>query len=60
MHTMRMVYLNESADKIAFMPTYRYWEEGLIYRGLIEKTSYYEQIMRVIEAFKEHNLLDSF
>ncbi|PUB17837.1 CDP-glycerol glycerophosphotransferase family protein [Paenisporosarcina sp. OV554] len=56
--TFDKAYLNESADKIAFMPTYRYWEEGLIYRGLIEKTSYYEQIMRVIEAFKEHKLLD--
>ncbi|WP_237740524.1 CDP-glycerol glycerophosphotransferase family protein [Paenisporosarcina sp. TG-14] len=50
--------LNESADKIAFMPTYRYWEEGLIYRGLIEQTTYYLQIMRVIEAFKEKGLLD--
>lgn len=56
--TFDKAYLNKSADKIAFMPTYRYWEEGLIYRGMIEKTSYYEQIMRVIEAFKEHNLLD--
>ncbi|MCM3610473.1 CDP-glycerol glycerophosphotransferase family protein [Planococcus sp. MERTA32b] len=50
--------LNEGADKIAFMPTYRYWEEGFIYRGLIEQTSYYRQIMRVIEAFKAHGLLD--
>lgn len=50
--------LNKTADKIAFMPTYRYWEEGLIYRGLIEQTTYYSQIMRVIEAFKEKNLLD--
>lgn len=50
--------LNEGADKIAFMPTYRYWEEGFIYRGLIEQTSYYRQIMRVIEAFEAHGLLD--
>lgn len=50
--------LNKTADKIAFMPTYRYWEEGLIYRGLIEQTTYYTQIMRVIEAFKENGLLD--
>ncbi|ANU13865.1 galactosamine-containing minor teichoic acid biosynthesis protein [Planococcus halocryophilus Or1] len=50
--------LNENADKIAFMPTYRYWEEGLIYRGLIEQTTYYTQIIRVIEAFEKKGLLD--
>ncbi len=50
--------LNEGADKIAFMPTYRYWEEGLIYRGLIEQTTYYTQIIRVIEAFEKNGLLD--
>ncbi|WP_053221278.1 CDP-glycerol glycerophosphotransferase family protein [Planococcus versutus] len=50
--------LNEDADKIAFMPTYRYWEEGLIYRGLIEQTTYYTQIIRVIEAFEKNGLLD--
>lgn len=50
--------LNDTADKIAFMPTYRYWEEGLIYNNEIEQTSYYNCIMRVIEKFEEENLID--
>src|SRR5699024_2983526 len=37
--------LNPDADKITFMPTYRYWEETLIYSGDITKTSYYISII---------------
>ncbi|MFB6498745.1 CDP-glycerol glycerophosphotransferase family protein [Bacillus haynesii] len=49
--------LDENADKIAFMPTYRYWEEGLIYNNKIEETTYYASIMRIIKKFEEENLL---
>jgi CDP-glycerol glycerophosphotransferase (TagB/SpsB family) len=50
--------LDPKASKVAFMPTYRYWEEGLIYNNRIEETSYYKTIMKVINAFKKEGLLD--
>ncbi|WP_057511727.1 CDP-glycerol glycerophosphotransferase family protein [Staphylococcus sp. NAM3COL9] len=50
--------LNEDADKIAYMPTYRYWEERLIYSGDITKTSYFQAIMKVINVFEKNGLLD--
>ncbi|KRG15922.1 teichoic acid biosynthesis protein [Virgibacillus soli] len=50
--------LDENADKIAYMPTYRYWEEALIYNNEIKKTSYYKSIMKIVEAFKKAGLLD--
>lgn len=50
--------LDPNADKIAFMPTYRYWEEGLIYNNRIEETSYYQTIMKVIKAFEKEGLLN--
>lgn len=56
--TFDFAYLNEGADKIAYMPTYRYWEEGLIYKNMIEETSYYKSIMKVIKAFEKVGLLD--
>ena len=40
------------------MPTYRYWEEALIYNNEIKKTSYYKSIMKIVEAFKKAGLLD--
>lgn len=56
--TFDFAYLDEGADKIAYMPTYRYWEEGLIYKNEIENTSYYKSIMKVIRAFEKEGLLD--
>ncbi|WHF26625.1 CDP-glycerol glycerophosphotransferase family protein [Bacillus altitudinis] len=50
--------LVEGADKIAFMPTYRYWEEGLIYTNRIEETSYYRVLIKIIKSFEEAGLLD--
>ncbi|WP_430482656.1 CDP-glycerol glycerophosphotransferase family protein [Rossellomorea marisflavi] len=49
--------LEPDADKIAFMPTYRYWEEGLVYNNRIEETSYYKTLMKVIKAFEQQDLL---
>lgn len=51
-------YLNENADKIAFMPTWRYWEEGMIFKGEIENTTYYKTLMEFVNAFKKAGLLD--
>ena len=56
--TLDYAKLDENADKIAYMPTYRYWEEGLIYNNDIEKTSYYKAIMKVIGAFSDAGLID--
>lgn len=50
--------LDENADKIAYMPTYRYWEEGLIYNNNIEETTFYKSIMKIIKAFENAGLLD--
>lgn len=52
-------YLNKDADKIMFMPTYRYWEENLVNNDeTISKTTYYQKYVKVIKAFEKHNLLD--
>lgn len=50
--------LEENADKIAYMPTYRYWEERLIYSGDITKTSYFQSIMKIIKSFEKNGILD--
>lgn len=46
------------ADKIAYMPTYRYWEEHLVYNGNVEETSYYQDLLQMIHLFEENNMLD--
>ncbi|MEB6215814.1 CDP-glycerol glycerophosphotransferase [Mammaliicoccus sciuri] len=50
--------LNEGASKIAFMPTWRYWEEAYVINNEIEKTSYYKSLIEVIETFEKAGLLD--
>lgn len=50
--------LDLSSDKIVYMPTYRYWEEGMIYSGDIKKTTYYKSMIRVIALFEKAELLD--
>lgn len=50
--------LNADANKIAFMPTWRYWEESYILNDEIEKTTYYASLKEVIALFKEAGLLD--
>lgn len=45
-------YLDSDADKIAYMPTYRYWEEPMIYSNDIESTTYYKSIMNFIRYFE--------
>lgn len=52
-------YMSEKADKIMFMPTYRYWEEALIFNpDKIKTTTYYNLCMNVIREFEKNNLLD--
>ncbi|MBO0991479.1 CDP-glycerol glycerophosphotransferase family protein [Bacillus sp. SD088] len=56
--TLDFAKLDGNANKIAYMPTYRYWEESLIYNNEIKKTTYYKSIMKVVGAFKKAQLLD--
>ncbi|RIN22942.1 CDP-glycerol glycerophosphotransferase family protein, partial [Mammaliicoccus vitulinus] len=56
--TFDNITLEENSDKIAYMPTYRYWEERLIYSGDITKTSYFRSIIKVINEFEKAGLKD--
>ncbi|WP_018708344.1 CDP-glycerol glycerophosphotransferase family protein [Siminovitchia fordii] len=56
--TLDYAYLDKDADKIVYMPTYRYWEESLVYNNNIEKTSYYKSIMKIVDSFEERGLID--
>lgn len=47
-----------NADKIVYMPTYRYWEEKAIINGQIKETTYFFSIMEVIKAFEKEGLID--
>ena len=51
--------LDDDADKILFMQTYRYWEEGMINNEKeIVNTTYYKSYMDVIKAFEKANMLE--
>lgn len=56
--TFDYAHLDKTSDKIVFMPTYRFWEEGMIYSGNIDKTTYHKSILKVIHAFEKAGLLD--
>ncbi|WP_235993205.1 CDP-glycerol glycerophosphotransferase family protein [Heyndrickxia sporothermodurans] len=56
--TLDYAKLAKDADRIAFMPTYRYWEESLIYHNNIEETTYYKTIIKIIKSFQSEGLLN--
>lgn len=56
--TFDFAKLDDDADRIAYMPTYRYWEEHLVYSGHFEETSYYQDILEIINAFVKAGLAD--
>lgn len=45
-------------DMFVYMPTYRAWEEYMVYNDQIEQTTYYQDIIGVINSFKEIGQLD--
>lgn len=45
-------------SKYSYMPTYRFWEEHLVYEGKLEETGYYRDIRNVIKTFESNGLLD--
>lgn len=50
---------NPNSNKIVLMLTYRFWEEAIMQdQSRIHETTYYQTYMQLIEAFKNHNLLD--
>lgn len=52
-------YKNKDADKIMYMPTYRYWEEASIMnQDEIKNTTYYKSYMDAIKKFEDAGLLD--
>lgn len=54
-------YMNDDADKILFMQTYRYWEEAALNdEDKIKETTYYKSNMEVIYAFEKAGMLDKF
>lgn len=51
--------LDKGADKILFMPTYRYWEEAKIFdKKKITETSYYQLFINIIKEFEKAKLID--
>jgi hypothetical protein len=50
--------LDPRANKITYMPTWRPWEESMIVNGEIQKTTYYESLMEVINVFEQAGLLN--
>lgn len=51
--------LNDDANKITFMPTWRYWEEAEIVNGNIQNTTYYDSFIKLIKAFEKADLLNN-
>lgn len=51
--------MNESADKILVMLTYRFWEEASVMNpDTIRSTTYFHTYMEIIEALEKEGLLD--
>ncbi len=44
--------------KFVYMPTYRSWEEYLVYNGRFTETTYFEDIKMVIEAFTKAGMVE--
>lgn len=47
-----------TANKIVYMPTWRYWEERLILGENIRESTYYKSINNVIKAFEKSGMLN--
>ena len=51
--------MDDDADKIMVMLTYRYWEESFVMdEDAIKETTYFKAYMRILEAFDKNGLLD--
>lgn len=56
--TLDCIDRDKEKKYVAYMPTYRVWENMKIYNGLIEQTSYYEDIKYVINAMEALGKID--
>lgn len=51
--------MDDDADKIMVMLTYRFWEETFVNdEEKIKETTYYQAYMKIFKAFEENNLLN--
>ncbi|MDW4347257.1 CDP-glycerol glycerophosphotransferase family protein [Staphylococcus saprophyticus] len=50
--------LSKDADKITYMPTWRPWEESEVLNGNIQRTTYYQSLMDIINVFDQAGMLD--
>ncbi|MCE5040755.1 CDP-glycerol glycerophosphotransferase family protein [Mammaliicoccus sciuri] len=50
--------LKDDADKITYMPTWRYWEESAILNGNIKDTTYFQSFVEIIYEFEKAGLID--
>lgn len=50
--------LDENANKITYMPTWRPWEESQVLNGNIKETTYYQSLMNIISSFEKAGMLD--
>ncbi|WP_301420384.1 CDP-glycerol glycerophosphotransferase family protein [Mammaliicoccus lentus] len=50
--------LNKDANKITYMPTWRYWEESAILNGNIKDTTYFKSFVEIIYEFEKAGLID--
>ena len=50
--------LNRDANKITYMPTWRYWEESAILNGNIKDTTYFKSFVEIIYEFEKAGLID--
>ncbi|MGM0123818.1 hypothetical protein IGI37_001192 [Enterococcus sp. AZ194] len=51
-------FLKDTADKITYMPTWRFWEESYVINDDIENTTYFKSLMTVIKLFEREGLID--
>lgn len=50
--------ISSKANKITYMPTWRYWEEAYIINDEIERTTYFQSLMNMIRIFERAGLID--
>jgi len=50
--------ISPKANKITYMPTWRYWEEAYVINNEIERTTYFQSLLNMIKLFEEAGLID--
>lgn len=53
MTTLDVINRDMEKNKIVYMPTFRPWEEYMVTSGKLQETTYYKDIMNVINSFRK-------